>query len=226
MSYEIARSLSIKKNGDIVVTCTSNNVRPYDWHTLTAYNLNRDGLFNLFLDLIQGNLKLQSTCSKKVRYAFMKVRDFVKENNIDTYKLYQTPTKIIYEKLAKEAGIEYTYLFDDDPNHDYNKQHEMYLKLKEKFGDERFSAEYPDAVEQAYAETYAIFLEGFNNYKPDKNKYVIRLTQGSWLYSLSKLHYRWVYQKEKAKTYDLMSAKEVLRSVYYSVSKDATIEQI
>ena len=92
MSYEKCKYISLdKKRNKVVVNIASNNVRPLYWCKCEIYNdcdySFEDKMLLLFVDMQQGNIQI-STINKNTldfEYALWKVREYHKENNINSF---------------------------------------------------------------------------------------------------------------------------------------------
>ena len=136
MSYEKCKYISLdKKHNKIMVNIASNNIRPLYWckcelcadSDFENYTFD-DKMLIIFVDMQQGNIQI-STINKNTLdfvYAMRKVREYHRENNIDSYEdLYEECSRI-FEKNKELKRIEvYRQV--------YGRSFEMFMKaLKEK----------------------------------------------------------------------------------------------
>lgn len=98
MSYEIVKSISRKKDNRIFITSASNNWWPreyYKWEYLKDGKYDKELTDNrdmcLFHDIIGGNLQLSCSVSEKWRYAENKFHEYCKNNNINSYDIWNLP---------------------------------------------------------------------------------------------------------------------------------------
>lgn len=80
MSYTIAKSVSIKKDGRITINGASNNVYPKTFETFEVFSRIdslEDRVFTLFECLLGGEIQIQSSSKSKVHYAFMQSLNYL-----------------------------------------------------------------------------------------------------------------------------------------------------
>lgn len=224
MSYEIVRSISIKKDGNIYITGACNNVRPLYYSTWNYSNVRpSERLFSMFTAIMDGNYHLQPSVSKKIRYAIMKTNEYIVEHALSTYDIFCDTPKYKYEKLAKEMGIEFTF-----KRHDYSKEYdEVCEKIRHYFYDNYSKEEQDDlsyeSEHKAYDEIYEVFLDAYNNYKDDKKKWVIQLSGGTYLTKLNEKTYRHSYSLDRALVLDSIRVQEMICQVKFSCDSNAKI---
>lgn len=228
MSYEIVRSISIKKDGNIYITGACNNVRPLYYSTWNYSNVRpSERLFSMFTAIMDGGYHLQPSVSKRIRYAIMRTNEYIGEHALSTYDMYCDTPKYKYEKLAKEMGIEFTF-----KRHDYSKEYdEVCEKIRHYFYDNYSKEEQDDlnyeSEHKAYDEIYEVFLESYNNYKDDKKKWVIFLkSKGAYLTKLNYATYKYTFNINSALVLDTVRANEMLPSVITGVDEQATLQEI
>lgn len=134
MSYEKCRYISLdKKHNRIKVDIASNNVRPLYWDKCEIYTKEEysfeDKMLLLFVDMQQGNIQI-STINKNTldfEYALWKVREYHRENNIDSYEDLYNGCGRLFESNKELTRIEvYRQV--------YGKSFEVFMKaLNEKF---------------------------------------------------------------------------------------------
>lgn len=113
MSYELCKRITLdKKNNKIKLCIASNNVRPLDYHTCEICDSKNerfkdytfdDKLLALYEDLQNGSVQISTMNSntEKFVYAETKARQWLRENNIDSYEdLYCRKHKEYYATLS------------------------------------------------------------------------------------------------------------------------------
>ena len=224
MSYEIVRSINIKKDGNIYITGACNNVRPLYYSTWNYSNVKpSERLFSLFTGIIVGNYHLQPSVSKRIRYAMLKVNEYCGKNEIDTYEIYCNSQKYKYEKVAKEMGIEFEF-----KTHDYSEEYrkvsmQIFDYIHEHYTEEEQEDLMFESEHKVYDEIYNIFLDAYNNYKDDKKKWVIQLGGGTYLTKLNEKTYRHSYSLDKALVLDSIRVQEMICQVKFSCDNNAKI---
>lgn len=101
MSYEIVKSISHrKKDNKVFITSACNNVWPRHfskWEFMPDKNNDEENQKNkelyLFHGIIGNSLQLSGSVNEKWRYAENKFYEYCRENNIDTYELWDLPYK-------------------------------------------------------------------------------------------------------------------------------------
>ena len=226
MSYEIVRSISIKKDGNIYITGASNNVRPLYYSTWNYSSIpQEERMFSLFTGIISGTYHLQPSVSKRIRYAMLKTNEYIGKNALNTYEMYCNCPKYKYEKLAKEMGIKFTF-----ERHNYSTEYTSteeairtyyYANYSE---EERNKLDY-ESEHKAYDEIFNVFMDAYNNYVDDKKKWVIKMQYDSYLKKLNTRTYTRTCSKDNALILDTIRANEMLPDVIVSCYDGATLEE-
>lgn len=134
MSYLKCKGI-LRKGNKIEVNVASNNVSPLTYYK-SEYKQreNQETLFWLYVDIEQGNLYLNSSLYD-YNYAMEKVREYQKENNIDSYEDMYNKSYDYYNKKFLEltgVGLTSNYWKDkelEDKVNKYNKEHEEELDM-------------------------------------------------------------------------------------------------
>lgn len=134
MSYYKCKGIS-RKGNNIEVNVASSNCFPITY-SKSEYKQreNQETLFWLYVDIQQGNLHLNSSLYN-YNYAMEKVREYQKENNIDSYNdLYKKSYDYYNKKFLELTGIDLTsnYWKDkelEDKVNKYNKEHKAELDM-------------------------------------------------------------------------------------------------
>lgn len=122
MSYSICKGIA-KKGENIEVNVASSNVFPKHWYKSDYKGRNyEEQLFWLYTDIEDGNIHLNNSLYK-YNYAFLKAREFMKENNINGYyDLFEKKYDYYYEKIKELIGIDLKsdYWKDEELKNTYN----------------------------------------------------------------------------------------------------------
>ena len=227
MSYEIIRSINIKKDGTISVTGASNNVRPLYYSTWTYSNIpQEERMFSMFTAIVSGTYHLQPSVSKRIRYAMLKTNEYIGKNALDTYEIYCDCPKYKYEKLAKEMGLN-DFTFE---RHNYTEE---YRKVEESIRDYYFANYSKEEQEKlnyesehkAYDEIFNVFMNAYNNYVDDKKKWVISMS-GRYLLKLNEKTYRTTLNPNNALVLDSVRANEIIGIVKAHCDINAKLVEI
>ena len=173
MSYELCKSIT-KKDNKIMVEIASNNVSPKTYSKV-EYQVNNCNLeqneFYLFTDILNGNIHLNSSIYN-YKYAMLKAREYLVENNIDSFNLYETKSDYYNNKIKELIGIDLTS--------DYWKSEE----LKQKYTD--FVNNNKELVSQIrYDSYYKVYGNVYNVYKK-----ALEEKQDNTIYTLYSNDYR------------------------------------
>ena len=166
MSFDCCKQITLdKKNNKIKVCVASNNWRPLDYKTYEICNSDNkyykdytfdDKLLNLYYDLESGNIQVtyMNNNTEKFEYALCKVREYLREHNIDSYEELYCKRRSVYEDiLYKEIGLQVT---EDERENDLKyiewrkKQDENYINALEEKCRKK-------ALREVYGETFEIF---------------------------------------------------------------------
>lgn len=133
MSYELCKKINLdRKNNKIKVTCASNNIRPISYSTYEIFEDIKDfdeKLLNLFMSLQSGCVQISTINdnTEDFEYAMWKVREYLRENNIDSYEdLYIKRKDEYVNRLYNFVGFERSTLKSeiDRGYEDYKKYEE------------------------------------------------------------------------------------------------------
>lgn len=109
MSYEKVQNISVKKDGTISITSASSNVFPTHY-TTNKLDGTKENLKVLLDDLMGGSLKFNFSSKSKVRLAFNRTVEYMKENynNLSTWEYYvlNTNEDAFYNKEWLREDIE------------------------------------------------------------------------------------------------------------------------
>ena len=169
MSYECCKRITLdKKKNKIKVCVASNNVIPKTYTTCEIFN-NRDYSFEdkllfLFVELQSGNIQISTINdnTKDFEYAMWKVREYLKENNIDSYDdLYTKKNKLIKDRRYKLANIQRSNLENEN-----DREYADYCSYKKwaDSQDEKYVRQVEDEiVKEVKYEVYGKCFEIFKN---------------------------------------------------------------
>lgn len=105
MSYEIAKNISIKKDGRITMSSVSNNVQPRTFETFEILadisDLDEKIRF-IFTDLVNGNIQFQPSSKSKVHYGFLKAEKWLSNQNIHIRDLWYSSCDLEGNVFTKE----------------------------------------------------------------------------------------------------------------------------
>ncbi len=115
MSYECCKRIILNEKNNVIKVCiASNNVAPKTYETCEFCKGNDysfdEKLLNLYYDLQSGVIQVSTINdnTEKFEYALCKVREYLKENNIDSYEdLYCKRRKVFADFMSAEIGFDY-----------------------------------------------------------------------------------------------------------------------
>lgn len=85
MSYYKVKSINLRNWEDISIIAACNNVTPIYYHK-SKYG---GSIENLFQDLLSGNLQINNGNKQKVHEAYLEAKLYLRDNDVDTFELYQ-----------------------------------------------------------------------------------------------------------------------------------------
>lgn len=134
MSYYKCKGI-LRKGNKIEVNVASSNCFPITYFKNEyTQRENQETLFWLYVDIEQGNLHLNSSLYD-YNYAMEKVREYQRENNIDSYEdLYKKSYEYYNKKFLELTGIDLTSNYWNNEGlkekaNTYNKEHEKELDM-------------------------------------------------------------------------------------------------
>lgn len=174
MSFELCKRITLNPKKNIIKVCiASNNVFPKTYTTCELCNSNSDRYKNytfedkllcLYEDMQSGNIQISTINdnTEKFEYAMCKVREYHKQNNIDSFNdLYEQRGKVYREKIFGFAKIERSQ--DEDlwkaESEDYKKYYEWQKTQDKDFVkdmENKFSLE---AVKEIYGESFKVWKQ-------------------------------------------------------------------
>lgn len=194
MSYECCKRITLNKNKNVIKVCiASNNVFPKTYETCELckgndYNF-EDKLIILFADMQSGNIQISTINdnTEKFEYAMCKVREWLRENNLDSYEdLYEKRGKVARSKKMKIANIIESTNIDK-----WEKEREDYKKISE--WEEKQDKEYIKKLnKKIYLESlYEVYGEAFKIWKKAVEKnisgdYILKVYGNSVITKLGK----------------------------------------
>ena len=217
MSYLKCKGIS-RKGNKIEVNVASSNCFPITY-SKSEYKQreNQETLFWLYVDIEQGNLYLNSSLYD-YNYAMEKVREYQKENNIDSYEdLYEKKYDYYNKKFLELTGIDLTSKYWNNEElkekaNIYNKEHQKELDIL------RY-----ESYMKVYGASYEVFKkaleekEGNTLYTlySDTYKYIkLKGVNGAFYYGYSsaveKGKYKEMYVKAKMVGKDIQLKRVVL----------------
>lgn len=217
MSYELCKSI-VKKNGKIIVDIASNNVEPKHYskveYQVDKCNLEQNELY-LLTDILSGNIHLNSSVYE-YRYALFKAREYMQENNIDSYDLYERKSDYYREKIKELIGIdlESDYWRDEELKNKYNTFREENTDL---ISNLRYESYY-----KVYGKVYEVFKkylnEKFDNtlytlYSNDYNSFIKCGRKGSFYYGYSSAKEKGKYKEMYCKMKEIDRCGVVMQRV-------------
>lgn len=231
MSYLKCKGIS-RKGNKIEVNVASSNVFPKHWYKSGYKGRNyEEQLFWLYVDIQQGNLHLNSSLYN-YNYAMEKVREYQKENNIDSYN-------DLYEKSYDYYNEQFYVLTRIDLTGDYWKDKELVNKVN------KYNKEYEKELEtlryESYMKVYGACYEVFKKALDEKEdntlytlysdtyKYIkLKGSNGAFYYGYSsaveKGKYKEMYVKAKIVGRDIQVKRAVLTD--REIQKELENEQL
>ena len=197
MSYDLCKRITLdKKNNKIKVCVASNNITPKTYETC-EYCKNYEGysfedkLLCLYEDMQSGNIQISTINdnTENFEYAMWKVREYLRENNIDSYEDLYIRKGILYrEKIFNFAGIKRSTL-EKESSREY-EDWKTYKEWKDK-QDKNFVKKMEDKFEKEIR--YKVYGNCFEIFK----KALYEKIEGSY-----KVLYANVYPIVKVGKYD------------------------
>lgn len=234
MSYLKCKGIS-RKGNKIEVNVASSNCFPITY-SKSEYKQreNQETLFWLYVDIEQGNLHLNSSLYN-YNYAMEKVREYQKENNIDSYN-------DLYEKSYDYYNEQFYVLARIDLTGDYWKNKELVNKVN------KYNKEYEKELEtlkyKSYMKVYGACYEVFKKALEEKEdntlytlysdtyKYIkLKGSNGAFYYGYSsaveKGKYKEMYVKAKMVGRDIQVKRAVLtdKEIQKELEKEQLKEQ-
>lgn len=231
MSYYKCKGIS-RKGNKIEVNVASSNVFPKHWYKSGYKGRNyEEQLFWLYVDIQQGNLHLNSSLYN-YNYAMEKVREYQKENNIDSYN-------DLYKKSYDYYNEQFYVLTRIDLTGDYWKDKELVNKVN------KYNKEYEKELEtlryESYMKVYGACYEVFKKALDEKEdntlytlysdtyKYIkLKGSNGAFYYGYSsaveKGKYKEMYVKAKIVGRDIQVKRAVLTDK--EIQKELENEQL
>ena len=231
MSYYKCKGIS-RKGNKIEVNVASSNVFPKHWYKSGYKGENyEEQLFWLYVDIQQGNLHLNSSLYNYI-YAMEKVREYQKENNIDSYN-------DLYKKSYDYYNEQFYVLTRIDLTGDYWKDKELVNKVN------KYNKEYEKELEtlryESYMKIYGACYEVFKKALDEKEdntlytlysdtyKYIkLKGSNGAFYYGYSsaveKGKYKEMYVKAKIVGRDIQVKRVVLTDK--EIQKELENEQL
>ena len=231
MSYLKCKGIS-RKGNKIEVNVASSNVFPKHWYKSGYKGRNyEEQLFWLYVDIQQGNLHLNSSLYN-YNYAMEKVREYQKENNIDSYN-------DLYKKSYDYYNEQFYVLTRIDLTGDYWKDKELVNKVN------KYNKEYEKELEtlryESYMKVYGACYEVFKKALDEKEdntlytlysdtyKYIkLKGSNGAFYYGYSsaveKGKYKEMYVKAKIVGRDIQVKRVVLTDK--EIQKELENEQL
>lgn len=231
MSYLKCKGIS-RKGNKIEVNVASSNLFPITYYK-SEYKQreNQETLFWLYVDIQQGNLHLNSSLYN-YNYAMEKVREYQKENNIDSYN-------DLYKKSYDYYNEQFYILTRIDLTGDYWKDKELVNKVN------KYKKEYEKELEtlryESYMKVYGACYEVFKKALDEKEdntlytlysdtyKYIkLKGSNGAFYYGYSsaveKGKYKEMYVKAKIVGKDIQVKRVVLTDK--EIQKELENEQL
>ena len=231
MSYYKCKGIS-RKGNKIEVNVASSNCFPITYYK-SEYKQreNQETLFWLYVDIQQGNLHLNSSLYN-YNYAMEKVREYQKENNIDSYN-------DLYKKSYDYYNEQFYVLTRIDLTGDYWKDKELVNKVN------KYNKEYEKELEtlryESYMKVYGTCYEVFKSALDEKEdntlytlysdtyKYIkLKGSNGAFYYGYSsaveKGKYKEMYVKAKIVGRDIQVKRVVLTDK--EIQKELENEQL
>lgn len=217
MSYLKCKGIS-RKGNKIEVNVASSNCFPITY-SKSEYKQreNQETLFWLYVDIEQGNLYLNSSLYD-YNYAMEKVREYQKENNIDSYEdLYEKKYDYYNKKFLELTGIDLTSKYWNNEElkekaNIYNKEHQKELDML------RY-----ESYMKVYGASYEVFKKALEEKEDntlytlysDTYKYIkLKGVNGAFYYGYSsaveKGKYKEMYVKAKMVGKDIQLKRVVL----------------
>lgn len=231
MSYYKCKGIS-RKGNKIAVNVASSNCFPITYYKSEyTQRENQETLFWLYVDIQQGNLYLNSSLYD-YNYAMEKVREYQRENNIDSYEdLYKKSYEYYNKKFLELTRIDLT------SNYWNNEE----LKNKKKEYEQEHKAELDMLKYESYMKVYGTCYEVFKKALEEKEdntlytlysdtyKYIkLKGVNGAFYYGYStaveKGKYKEMYVKAKIVGRDIQLKRVVLTDK--EIQKELENEQL
>lgn len=177
MGVEFCKRISMNEKKNVITICiASSNIKPMDYITCTYCKGDNfsfeDKLIRLFYDFLTGNIHFSSVndSTENFVYAMLKVREYLKENNIDSYEdLYRKRIMVYSNNLYKTVGV---YNCNDSDEENYHKYIEWVKTQDKDYVDELEDNLYQQSIKEVYNEPFKVFkkalyenIEGVYNLK-------------------------------------------------------------
>lgn len=195
MSVELCKRISMnEKKNSIKVCSASSNIQPMYYVTYDYYN-NKENvsfeekLFGLFYDLFLGNICFSSIndSTENFAYAMVKVREYLKENNINGDDLYKETRKIYKNGLYEKAGLD--VCSDDDEI--YNKYVEWVKTQDKNYINGLEDMLFRQTTKKVYGELFEVFKKALY----EKVEGVYNLKYGNFFIVKLGKYSRWGYER-------------------------------
>lgn len=231
MSYSICKGIA-KKGENIEVNVASSNVFPKHWYKSGYKGRNyEEQLFWLYIDIEDGNIHLNNSLYK-YNYAFLKAKEFMKENNISGYyDLFEKRYDYYYEKIKELIGIDLKsdYWKDEELKNTYNNFQKNNGELIDNI---KFESAY-----KVYGKSFEVFKKALEEKEDntlytlysDTYKYIkLKGSNGAFYYGYSsaveKGKYKEMYVKAKIVGRDIQVKRVVLTDK--EIQKELENEQL
>lgn len=181
MSYELCKRIVLnEKKNKIKITCASNNVRPITYSTCGLCEGERyknytfkDKLLCLFTSMQDGNIQISTINenTEKFEYAMVKVSEYLKENNINSYTdLYEKRGLVAEQKRFAYANLKMSTKEDYwERSRENCEIYSAWRKSQDKNEVEIVENRiYLQSLWDVYADSFKVFLNALNeNFEGD-----------------------------------------------------------
>lgn len=234
MSYEIVKTIKLKeKENKILITSACNNVRPLyfeEWEYRGKENDWNEKLFKLFNDLLDGNLQMQKSCSKKIRFALNKVLETYEDRNCK-FDDFCNNEKYYFEFFAKEMGLnDYQYDYTKVYKEDKEIHNKICKYIQDNVSEEKRKEIQEISVHKNKDDKFKIFQDTLKNGKMPKETYVIAFEYSNgakrYIYKINEKTYKYVWNIDGAKQYDCIEIKRALEIVKSCINDNAVAIQL
>ena len=174
MSYYLCKRISLNEKKNTIKVCVADSsLRPVSYSTCELckgddYTF-EEKLLHLFYDLKSGNIQIHAINenTEKFGYAMCKVREWLKENNIDSYEdLFEKKIKVFKNYVYDFAKIERCNdlsIKESEREYQDGKKYREWAEKQNKDDVRKMESEFSKkALKEVYGESFKIFKKALN----------------------------------------------------------------
>lgn len=174
MSYYLCKRIILNEKKNIIKVCVaSNNVYPKTYRVCELCDEKNytfdEKLLHLFYDLQSGNIQISSINdnTEKFEYAMCKVKEYLIENNIDSYNdLYKEKNRIYEDLIYNWANIERVAdenLDKSEKEYQIHKKYQIWVESQNKEDVKKMENKlYKQALYEVYGKSFEVFKKALN----------------------------------------------------------------